>query len=186
MKIGNLALGAVLSIVALGGCSKDKKVAKPTPEAKPDVTAKPANDKLLQQVPADTQVSQSLAVSGDIVQLCGIKVSTSAAPTFDYDKAELSPEDRAVLDQLATCLTTGALKGKSVSLIGRADPRGTDEYNLGLGSQRAGSVSSYLTRLGVQANQLGVTTRGSLDATGTDESGWQKDRRVDITLAAEG
>ena len=91
-----------------------------------------------------------------------------------------------MLDQLATCLTTGALKGKSVSLIGRADPRGTDEYNLGLGSQRAGSVSSYLTRLGVQANQLGVTTRGSLDATGTDESGWQKDRRVDITLAAQG
>ena len=186
MKIGNLALGTMLSIVAVAGCSKDKKVAKPTPEAKPEVTAKPANDKQLQQVPADTQVSQSLAVSGDIVQLCGIKVSTSAAPTFDYDKAELSPEDKSVLDQLATCLTTGALKGKSVALIGRADPRGTDEYNLGLGSQRAGSVSSYLTRLGVQSSQLGVTTRGSLDATGTDEAGWQKDRRVDITLAAEG
>lgn len=187
MKITNLALGAMLSIVAVSGCSKDKKVAKPTPEAKPaPIAAKPANDKLMQQVPADQQVSQSLALSGDIVKLCGITVSTTAAPTFDYDKAELSPEDRAVLDQLATCLTTGALKGKSVALIGRADPRGTDEYNLGLGSQRAGSVSSYLTRLGVQSAQLGVTTRGSLDATGTDEAGWQKDRRVDITLAAEG
>jgi hypothetical protein len=34
----------------------------------------------------------------------------------------------------------------------------------------------------VQQTQLGVTTRGSLDATGTDESGWSKDRRVDIQL----
>ena len=185
MKITNLALGAMLSIVAVtGGCSKDKKVAKPTPEATKPAAAKPADEKLMAQVPADTQVSQSLALSGDIIALCGIKASANAAATFDYDKAELSPEDRAVLDQLATCLTTGALKGKNVALIGRADPRGTEEYNLGLGSQRAGSVSSYLTRLGVQQSQLGVSTRGALDATGTDEAGWQKDRRVDITLAS--
>jgi peptidoglycan-associated lipoprotein len=77
---------------------------------------------------------------------------------------------------------TGALKGKAVSLVGRADPRGTEEYNLGLGSRRASSVSTYLERLGVGQPQLAVTTRGALDATGTDESGWQKDRRVDIML----
>jgi peptidoglycan-associated lipoprotein len=186
MKITTLALSAVVSIAALSGCSKDKKVAKPTPEAKSTVTAKPADEKLMQQVPADQQVSQSLALSGDIVQMCGIKVQATANPTFDYDKAELSPEDRAVLDQLATCLMTGALKGKTVALVGRADPRGTEEYNLGLGSQRAGSVNTYLTRLGVDAGQLSVTTRGALDATGTDEAGWQKDRRVDITLATNG
>jgi peptidoglycan-associated lipoprotein len=187
MKITKLALAAVFSITALSACSKDKKkVANPEPKPAP-VSAKAADEKLLEQVTADQQVSQSLALSGDIVNLCGIKVqTTSAAPTFDYDKAELSPEDRAILDQLATCLMTGALKGKTVALVGRADPRGTEEYNLGLGSQRAGSVNAYLTRLGVQQSQLSVSTRGALDATGTDESGWQKDRRVDITLAVSG
>jgi peptidoglycan-associated lipoprotein len=173
-----------LAMVAAFGCSKDKKVNKPAP-----TTAQPgpseADDKLMSQLPADTQVSQSLSLSGDIVQLCGITANTTANPTFDYDQAELSPEDRAVLDQLATCLTTGALKGKSVSLVGRADPRGTDEYNLGLGSKRANSVSGYLTRLGVGEPQLVVNTRGALDATGTDEAGWAKDRRVDITLASK-
>jgi peptidoglycan-associated lipoprotein len=186
MKNYTLALGLAVSLVAIG-CSKDKKVAKPTPTTEAKAPAKPADNATLEKLPADTQVSQSISLSGDIVQLCGIKVqTTSASPTFDYDKAELSPEDRAVLDQLATCLTTGALKGKAVALVGRADPRGTEEYNLGLGSQRAGSVSTYLTRLGVQATQLNVSTRGALDATGTDEAGWQKDRRVDITLAANG
>ncbi len=179
MKITMFALALVAAI----GCSKDKKVAKPTPTAEKPA-AKQADEKLMAQLPADTQVSQSLSLSGDIVQLCGITANTSANPTFDYDKAELSPEDRAVLDQLATCLTTGALKGKTVSLVGRADPRGTEEYNLGLGSQRAGSVSAYLARLGVGEPQLAVNTRGALDATGTDESGWAKDRRVDITLAS--
>ncbi|NVB82826.1 MAG: OmpA family protein [Kofleriaceae bacterium] len=178
MKIAMFAL----AMVAAFGCSKDKKVNKPTETAKS--TSKPADEKVVSQLPADTQVSQSLSLSGDIVKLCGITSNTSANPTFDYDQAELSPEDRAVLDQLATCLTTGALKGKSVSLIGRADPRGTDEYNLGLGSKRASSVSAYLSRLGVGEPQLAVNTRGALDATGTDEAGWANDRRVDITLAS--
>ncbi|HEX5060706.1 MAG TPA: OmpA family protein [Kofleriaceae bacterium] len=172
-------------LAAVVGCSKDKKVAKPTPTTAKPVAAKPADDKLLETLPADQQVSPNLSLSGDIVQMCGIKATANAtaAPTFDYDKEELHPEDRAVLDQLATCLMTGALKGRSVALTGRADPRGTEEYNLGLGSRRAASVSTYLVRLGVGEPQLGVTTRGSLDASGTDEAGWAKDRRVDITLA---
>lgn len=182
MKIGTLAL----VLAAVVACSKDKKVAKPETTNTP-VAAKPADDKLMEQVPSNQQVSPNIALAGDIVQLCGIKTtSTTAAPTFDYDKEELHPEDRAVLDQLATCLMSGALKGRTLSLIGRADPRGTDEYNLGLGSRRASSVSTYLVRLGVAQPQLDVTTRGALDATGTDEAGWAQDRRVDILLAGQG
>jgi peptidoglycan-associated lipoprotein len=179
MKITTLAL----VLTAVVGCSKDKKVVKPTPEpAKTPVAAKPATTEQLEKLPANEQVSPTLNLGGDIVKLCGIKTSGTANPSFDYDKDDLAPEDRAVLDQLADCLTKGALKDKSLNLIGRADPRGTEEYNLGLGSRRAGSVSGYLTRLGVAEPRLAVNTRGSLDATGTDESGWAKDRRVDITL----
>jgi peptidoglycan-associated lipoprotein len=181
MKITMLAF----VLAAVVGCSKDKKVAKPTPEPAKPVAAKPADNKMLEQLPADQQVSPNIALAGDIVKLCNIKAAanTTAAPSFDYNKEELHPDDRAILDQLATCLMTGPLKGKTVALVGRADPRGTEEYNLGLGSRRAASVSTYLERLGVGKPQLGVTTRGALDATGTDEAGWAKDRRVDITLA---
>jgi len=69
-----------------------------------------------------------------------------------------------------------------VSLIGRADARGTEEYNLGLGSRRAHTVGQYLGRLGVGEPQLAVTTRGALEATGNDEAGWAQDRRVDVQL----
>jgi outer membrane protein OmpA-like peptidoglycan-associated protein len=56
---------------------------------------------------------------------------------------------------------------------------------MGLGSRRAETVSSYLARLGVEKPQLAVTTRGALDATGTDEATWQHDRRVDLQLARQ-
>lgn len=171
-----------LVLATLVGCHKDKaKTATTLPEEpKPGPTAK--QDKPAPNVTEDKQVSPGLAISGDILAACGIKAVASANPKFDYDKDELTSEDRMVLDQIATCLTTGPLKGKAVSLIGRADPRGTEEYNLGLGSRRSESVSAYLGRLGVGKPQLGVTTRGALDATGTDEASWQQDRRVDIQL----
>ena len=181
MKTITLALLATAAF----GCHHDKK-ATTTPTPTDDKPAATEQTKPAPQVTQDQQVSPNLALSGDIVQLCGIKAaSLTADPHFDYNKDELTPEDRTVLDQLATCMTTGALKGKAVSLIGRADPRGTEEYNMGLGSRRASSVSSYLEHLGVGQPQLAVTTRGALDASGTDEAGWQKDRRVDVQLKVD-
>ena len=178
MKTITLALLAAAAF----GCHHEKKPVITTPQPTPDKPAATEQAKPAPQVTTDQKVSPNLALSGDIVQMCNIKASATANPTFDYDKEELTPEDRTVLDQLATCMTTGALKGKAVSLIGRADPRGTEEYNLGLGSRRASSVSTYLEHLGVGQPQLAVTTRGSLDASGTDEAGWAKDRRVDVQL----
>ena len=177
MKLGMLAI--VLATVVVG-CSHDQKkpVVTPkddTPPAKVDTKAPPV-------VKDDQPVSPGIAVSGDIAQMCGIKAVANPNPKFDYDKDELTSDDRTVLEQIAACLTSGALKGKAVSLIGRADPRGTEEYNLGLGSRRSHSVSQFLARLGVGEPQMAVTTRGALDATGSDENGWRNDRRVDIQL----
>jgi len=187
MKLARFALiAAAIPLCVMSGCgSKSKKPTTTTTAQTPGKSQphKPANDQLLKEVTTDERVSPNLALASDIVKLCNIKASATANPSFDYDKADLTPEDRAVLDQLATCLVSGALKGKNVALVGRADPRGTEEYNLGLGSRRAASVSSYLNKLGVDNPRMDVNTRGALDATGTDEAGWAKDRRVDITLA---
>jgi outer membrane protein OmpA-like peptidoglycan-associated protein len=181
----NVMVGLALALSVSAACGSKKPKAKTAPTA-PDSPAasKKIDEKPIEAVKDDQQVSPGLAVSGDIASACGLKVATPAGanPKFDYDKDELTAEDRQVLDQIAVCLTTGALKGKAVSLIGRADPRGTEEYNLGLGSRRSHTVSQYLGRLGVGEPQMAVTTRGALDAAGTDESGWKTDRRVDIQL----
>jgi|SRR5579871_463616 len=150
----------------------------PSPAAPAQQAARAPRD-----VSANQKMSHSLALAGDIIQLCGIKATPSgSSPKFGFDRAELSDDDHDVLEQLATCMRTGPLQGRVVQLIGRADPRGTEEYNLALGSRRAGSVGNYLQSLGVNAMYLSKTSRGALDATGTEEAGWANDRRVDIML----
>jgi peptidoglycan-associated lipoprotein len=176
MKLGML----VIIIAAAVGCSHEKKpvvapVDNTPPPANTDVKPPPV-------VKDDQPVSPGIAVSSDIAAMCGIKAAANPNPKFDYDKDELTSDDRTVLEQIAACLTSGALKGKAVALIGRADPRGTEEYNLGLGSRRSHNVSQFLGRLGVGEPQMAVTTRGALDATGANEEGWRQDRRVDIQL----
>ncbi|HEX5059663.1 MAG TPA: OmpA family protein [Kofleriaceae bacterium] len=122
-------------------------------------------------------------MSEDLAKKCSLRFANAdAAPKFALDEAELLPADRDILEQVAQCLTRGPLQARTVHLIGRADPRGTDEYNLGLGTRRAESVRAYLQRLGVPASRLSPTTRGELDASGTDETTWRRDRRVDLEL----
>jgi peptidoglycan-associated lipoprotein len=128
--------------------------------------------------------SPNIAVSMDLAEACKIAGEQRITPQFRYNDDDLLPDDRVVLDTIAKCLTNGVLKGRSVRLIGRADPRGTDEYNLALGSKRSSAVSEYMNEHGIKIAQLVETTRGAIDATGTDEAGWRNDRRVDIVLVA--
>lgn len=166
-------------VVALIGCHKHAEVKSVPPLA----GAPPAASKPVASKPAAPALTPNLSVSDDLARECSLAVDhVDKAPKFDFDQFELLAADRDVLEKLATCITTGPLKGRRLALIGRADPRGTEEYNLGLGSRRAHSVSQYLGRLGVGEPQMAVTTRGALDATGTDEAGWRDDRRVDVQL----
>jgi peptidoglycan-associated lipoprotein len=95
---------------------------------------------------------------------------------FDFDKSTLTPEATNVLNTNVTCLKKAE---RQVNLVGRADPRGTPEYNMALSDRRAQAVKEYVQRLGIQSGRLVPVPRGELDASGTEESGWAKDRRVD-------
>lgn len=100
-----------------------------------------------------------------------------AAVYFGFDQASLSSEATGVLNSNAECLKKA---NRPVNLTGRADPRGTTEYNLALSDRRAQAVREYLQRLGIDVNRLRPVPRGALDATGTDDASWAKDRRVDL------
>ena len=122
-------------------------------------------------------------LSEELARACKVNFANiDRAPKFDFDDSELLPQDRDVLEQVAKCVTEGPLKGRHLSLTGRADPRGESEYNMVLGGYRADSVRDYLTKLGVAQDAIAQTSRGELDAKGIDEDSWQRDRRVDIGL----
>ncbi len=124
----------------------------------------------------------ALHVSEEITQACALP-RQDYAPAFDFDSAQIGPDDKDLLTALAKCLSEGALKDRRVALVGRADERGEMEYNMSLGESRADSVRRYLHDLGVEKARVSSTSRGEIDANGKDEAGWARDRRVDIQLA---
>lgn len=95
---------------------------------------------------------------------------------FEFDRSDLGDDDRSTLQSDANCIRERSLS--SVHVTGRADPRGTEEYNLALGERRARSARQYLESLGVSG--ISISSRGEEDATGSDEASWANDRRADV------
>src|SRR5262245_14888705 len=114
------------ALLMAAACSHKQPVKQPVaatpPAEESEATPQPE--------PARTPASPNLTVDNDLSRKCALHFNNSdQAPKFDFDQFQLLPEDRDVLDQVATCVTSGPLKGRKLQLIGRADPRGTDEYN---------------------------------------------------------
>jgi len=130
--------------------------------------------------PGDDPAQSQINISDEIKKACGIQ-DTDAH--FAFDSANIREQDARVLKQLANCFSSGALAGREMRLVGHADPRGEPEYNMVLGGKRAENVKQALGKQGLAESQVSTTSRGELDARGTDEDSWARDRRVDIVLA---
>jgi len=168
-----LALGTAL---ACGSDPPPPPTTAAAPPAPPPAQPAPiANNPKPDDDPRKSQIN----ISDEIKKACGI---SDTEAFFAYDSANVRPQDKAVLTKLATCFTTGPLKGREMRLVGHADPRGDDDYNMLLGQRRADNVKGAVVSAGMTAAKAFTTSRGELDATGADEGGWQKDRRVDIVL----
>ena len=105
---------------------------------------------------------------------CGID-----AIYFGFDSPKIQPDAQQQLDQIAQCLVD---QNTLIYLEAHADPRGTEEYNIMLTDRRGQSVKSYLETKGVTGENLQVISKGNLEATGTDETSWSKDRRVEFVF----
>jgi peptidoglycan-associated lipoprotein len=167
---------SLASIVVSVGCGS-------TPKAQPVVASSSATNQAgttaIARQDTATPTSGSVQIDPKIVKACGDLPEAH----FAFDSARVQSDAANALDALARCFSTGPLRGKSMRLIGHTDPRGEVEYNLGLGQRRAGSVAGYLGGRGLSSSSMATTSRGEQDATGTDEQGWARDRRVDVMLA---
>ncbi len=146
-----------------------------TPIAAPSETADRVTDTT--RAPAATA---ALIVSEDIRAACGI---AEPSAYFAYKSTKLRYAERTIMKQLSQCLTQGPLKNRRTRLVGHTDPRGSQRYNEQLGKSRANSVKGAMVALGVPATRILTESRGKLDATGTNETGWARDRKVEVLLA---
>jgi outer membrane protein OmpA-like peptidoglycan-associated protein len=100
---------------------------------------------------------------------------------FDFDRAEVKPQYRDILNRIAGVLMT--LKGYSIYVYGYTDDVGTEAYNLQLSERRAKAVRDVLVQAGVPPE---IETKGFGEAdprvTGTSPQARAANRRVEIGL----
>lgn len=173
-KLSSAAVGLIGCVLTTVACS-----ATPPPQSARD--AAPISSVAQRAVAPPSATTTTVAIDDAILRACHIDADKAY---FAFDSARLESSDVRPLDAVATCFTRGALKGRSLKLVGRADPRGDEEYNLVLGQSRAGSVGVALKHAGLEPSQISSTSRGAMDAKGHDEKGWSTDRRVDVLLGS--
>jgi peptidoglycan-associated lipoprotein len=95
---------------------------------------------------------------------------------FDYDKYALRSQDQATADSDATFLK--AHPGMKIVIGGHCDDRGSEEYNLALGENRAEALKQALVTDGVPASRIRTVSYGKEKPFCTEENDacWQKNR----------
>jgi peptidoglycan-associated lipoprotein len=97
---------------------------------------------------------------------------------FDYDSADIRPDAQTAIEHAAKYLQDNP--SIRVLVGGYADERGSAEYNLALGEERANAARNALIAAGVDADRIQVISFGkeAQICTAETESCWQQNRRA--------
>jgi peptidoglycan-associated lipoprotein len=101
---------------------------------------------------------------------------------FDYDTYDIRADAQAVLVRDASFLV--AHPDVRVVIGGYCDERGSSEYNLALGQNRADAAKNALVSAGVAANRIRVVSYGKEKpfCSESTEECWQQNRRAGFAL----
>lgn len=177
-----------LAVVLVAGCSNKAKQAPPPEvstrsaapaEPEPAVEPKPGPEPEVAQAEADELAADELELG--IPEICrngGNGQIELSRVSFGFGEHALTDETRAVLEAHAECLQ--ALPQLKIVLEGHCDERGTQEFNLALGNDRANAVRRFLQDLGISADRLRPLTKGKNSplCDESTEACWARNRRV--------
>lgn len=124
---------------------------------------------------------------GDIAASLGPEFSDPNNPLskrtvyFMLDSSQVLPDFVPIVAAHSQYLV--ANPSQRIVLEGHGDERGSREYNIALGEQRAKSVASMMKVNGVSESQLDIVSYGEEKpaAFGSDEAAWEQNRRVVIS-----
>jgi len=185
---------ALLSATLIDACHKTPP-AQPAPAVTPaagpnadsarraqEDAARRAADDAARRRAADSAAAAAAAARDAAAAAEALRTTLTAVVHFDYDQADLRPEDRAILDAKVPILTANPTV--VIQVAGHTDERGSDEYNLALGQRRASSVKAYLVQHGIADSRVQTISYGEERpmAQGTDESAYAQNRRAEFAI----
>jgi len=102
------------------------------------------------------------------VEVAAATFTLSADALFDFDRAELRPEGRESLDNLASGILGQSGQIDSIRILGYTDPLGGEAYNRLLSQQRAYAALQYLASKGVPEQLMTAAGLGESNLVKTD------------------
>jgi peptidoglycan-associated lipoprotein len=101
---------------------------------------------------------------------------------FNYDRYDVRAEDAAALKADADFLS--AHPSYKVVISGHCDERGSTDYNMALGSNRADGVREHLVELGIASSRIKTISFGKEKSfcDEQNETCWQQNRRAHFSL----
>lgn len=178
---------AALVILALGGCATapgEPGVADEEEEAAEAARAAAEEEEAARAVSADECPPDCDFARAAIDDPDGILAERTIY--FDFDESEVKDRYMDIIRRHAAYLTQ--YSDIEVRLEGHTDERGSREYNIGLGSRRAESVSRLLQVNGASSDQIETISYGEEvpAVEGHNEEAWSQNRRVELVYPAGG
>lgn len=101
---------------------------------------------------------------------------------FGFDSTVVPQGELGKIDAVAQHLT--AKTDRVVVVEGNCDERGSSEYNMSLGENRAIIIRNYLVQSGIAADRIQTRSYGAEKPAvdGHDESAWAKNRRGEFAI----
>jgi peptidoglycan-associated lipoprotein len=183
---------STLALFILGACKKQQPDTAPTPVGQtPSETcdaACRAARAAAEKAAADSAEAARLRADREAREraMASLKATLAQKVYFDYDQFDLSASASATLEaKLPILLANPALR---LRISGHADERGSDEYNLALGQNRAAAVKRFFTDRGVDASRIEVVSFGEERPEATDgtEEAFRLNRRAEFEIIAGG
>ena len=183
MNKAPLRIVAILALVNLAACQRptQRLPAAPQFELNTSATSDAAAQSAVAEVSSDDAPYFPDGITPGSVEDF-IRFAGTDKVYFEYDKAELLPEGKLVLNKQAEWLSR--YPNVRVSLEGHADERGTREYNFALGERRAAAMRTHLVVQGLIDTRITTTSFGKERplAPGSDEASWGINRRGETFL----
>jgi peptidoglycan-associated lipoprotein len=111
-----------------------------------------------------------------------VRMAFASTIHFDFDRSEIKAEWVTALDAKVAVMM--ANPSMSISVVGHADERGSDEYNIALGNRRALAVKRYMVDRGIAENRIQTSSLGEarpmVDAH--NEAAWAQNRRAEFSI----
>jgi outer membrane protein OmpA-like peptidoglycan-associated protein len=135
------------------------------------------------QTAAADAVHRADSLDAVVKDLDNYKPVSNVTVNFGFDKAILTPDDRAALDTFAAQL--GSAQSYILEVTGGTDATGSAQYNYELSQRRADAVVQYLaSKYGIAAHRFYLIGIGKDKevASNTTPVGRRQNRRVEIQL----